>query len=56
MQRLTGHFRQVAWLNPTPEHAWSYSQSTAILRQLLRERMYPLTLEGLDSMTRALSR
>ncbi len=56
MERLTGHFRRVAWLNPTPEPAWGYSQSTAILRQLLEERMYPLTLDGLDRMTRALSR
>ena len=56
MQRLTGHFRRVAWLNPTPEHSWSYSQSTTILRQLLEERMYPLNLDGLDRMTRALSR
>ena len=56
MERLTGHFRRVAWLNPTPEPAWSYSQSTAILRQVLEERMYPMTLDGLDRMTRALSR
>ena len=56
MERLTGHFRRVAWLNPTPEPAWGYSQSNAILRQLLEERMYPMTLDGLDRMTRALSR
>ena len=56
IERLTGHFRRVAWLNPTPEPAWAYSQSTAILRQLLEERMYPMTLDGLDRMTRALSR
>ncbi len=56
VERLTGHFRRVAWLNPTPEPAWSYSQSTAILRQLLEQRMYPMTLDGLERMTRALSR
>ncbi len=55
MERLTGHFRRVAWLNSTPEPQWDYSQSTAILRQLLEERMYPMTLDGLDRMTRALS-
>ena len=56
IERLTGHFRRVAWLNPTPEAAWSYSQSTLILQQLLEGRMYALTLDGLDRMTRALSR
>ena len=54
--RLTGHFRRVAWLNPTPEPAWSYSASTALLQQMLEGRMYPLTLDGLDRMTRDLSR
>ena len=56
IERLTAHFRRVAWLNPTPQPAWSYSHSTAILQQLLEGRMYPLTLGGLDAMTRALSR
>ncbi len=56
IERLTGHFRRVAWLNPTPEPAWAYSQSTGILQQLLESRMYPMTLDGLDRMTRALSR
>ncbi len=56
IERLTGHFRRVAWLNPTPEPQWGYSQSTTILRQLVEERMYPMTLDGLDRMTRALSR
>ncbi len=56
IERLTGHFRRVAWLNPTPEPQWGHSQSTTILRQLLEERMYPMTLDGLDRLTRALSR
>ncbi len=56
IERLTGHFRRVAWLNPTAEPAWGYSQSTTMLQQLLEGRMYPMTLEGLDRMTRALSR
>ena len=56
IERMCGHFRRVAWLNPTPEPAWSYSQSTQMLEQLLEGRMYPLTLDGLDRMTRALSR
>ena len=56
IERITAHFRRVAWLNPTPEPAWSYSHSTAILQQLLEGRMYPMTLGGLARMTRALSR
>ena len=56
MEKLTGHFRRVAWLNPVPERAWDYSASTTLLNQLVEGRMYPMTLDGLDRMTRDLVR
>ncbi len=56
MEKLTGHFRRVAWLNPTPERAWDYSASTTLMNQLVEGRMYPMTLDGLDRMTRDLVR
>ncbi|HUN68133.1 MAG TPA: VWA domain-containing protein [Burkholderiales bacterium] len=56
MQRLLGHYRRSAWLNPTPQRAWVHAQSTTLVRQLMEGRMFPLTLEGLDAMTRELSR
>jgi uncharacterized protein with von Willebrand factor type A (vWA) domain len=55
MERLTGHFRSAAWLNPAQEQYWAYTQSINLLRDLMRHRMYPLTLSGLDAMTRELS-
>ncbi len=55
MQRVLGHFRSAAWLNPVPEAEWHYTHSVQLLRQVLAGRMYPLTLDGLDAMTRALS-
>ena len=56
MQRLTDHFPSAAWLNPTPEGYWGHSYSTRILKQLMDDRMYPLTLDGLDAAMRELSR
>ncbi|CAN5281574.1 VWA domain-containing protein [soil metagenome] len=56
MQRLTNTYPAAAWLNPTPKAHWSYSQSTMLLRGLMNERMYPLTLEGLDDAMRTLTR
>jgi uncharacterized protein with von Willebrand factor type A (vWA) domain len=56
MQRLTGHYRRSAWLNPSPPNSWGHTHSTALLRQLMEGRMFPLSLEGLDAMTRELSR
>ncbi len=45
-----------AWLNPQPEAQWGYTQSIGLLRQLMEGRMFPLTLGGLEAMTRELSR
>jgi len=56
LDRLTSHFRRAAWLNPTPERSWSYVQSITITRQLMEGRMFPLTPDGIDAMTRELSR
>ena len=56
MQRMTNVYPAAAWLNPVPEQYWGHSHSTKILRELMTDRMYPLTLEGLERATRALSR
>ena len=55
IERLTGHFRKSAWLNPSREEFWHYTHSIELLRQLMEGRMFPLTLSGLDDMTRELS-
>jgi uncharacterized protein with von Willebrand factor type A (vWA) domain len=56
MHRVTNTYPAAAWLNPVPEKHWGYSQSIAILRELMNGRMFPLTLEGLDDAMRELSR
>ncbi|MFN8772181.1 MAG: vWA domain-containing protein, partial [bacterium] len=48
MQRITQRFQRHAWLNPEPEDRWDYTASIGIVRQLLGDRMFPLTLDGLD--------
>ncbi len=56
LQRLFNTYPAAAWLNPEPEERWRYSQSNRIIRQLVSDRMYPLTLSGLDDAIRTLSR
>jgi uncharacterized protein with von Willebrand factor type A (vWA) domain len=55
MERLTGHFRKNAWLNPSREDYWRHTHSIELLRQIMENRMYPMTLSGLDDLTRELS-
>ena len=56
LNRLTGHFRKSVWLNPVLEAHWNYTPSIGLIRNLMAGRMYPLTLGGLESAAKELSR
>jgi len=56
MQRLLAVYPNAIWLNPQPEAVWNYHESIGITRQLMGDRMFPMTLEGLDSGMRLLSK
>jgi uncharacterized protein with von Willebrand factor type A (vWA) domain len=56
MARLTGHFRRSAWLNPMPEDAWGRYHSITLMQGVMERRMFPLTLGGIEAMTRELGR
>jgi hypothetical protein len=56
VERLTHTYPASVWLNPVSEEHWDYTQSIRMIRQLFGGRMYPLTLEGLDSAMRELVR
>jgi uncharacterized protein with von Willebrand factor type A (vWA) domain len=54
--RLTERFPKLVWINPSPQRTWDYTVSTQLLRQLVNDRMVPLTLAGLDEAMRKLTR
>ncbi|NDI86882.1 vWA domain-containing protein [Undibacterium crateris] len=56
IQRFTHTFPKTVWLNPEPEGLWQYRQSIAIMRQLISDRMFPVTLDGLARAMRLLSK
>jgi uncharacterized protein len=56
LQRVRETYPATVWLNPTPERQWSYSTSTKIIREIMQDAMYPLTLGGLDEAMRELTR
>ncbi|MEZ5630891.1 MAG: VWA domain-containing protein [Burkholderiaceae bacterium] len=56
LQRLTHAFPKFAWINPEPQGVWQYRQSIAVIQQLMGQRMYPLTLKGLEEAMRMLSK
>ena len=48
MQRICDTFDHLVWLNPTPKQHWEHTYSTRIVRELIDDRMYPLTVKGLE--------
>ena len=56
LQRLTHAFPKFAWINPEPLGVWQYRQSISVIQQLMSNRMYPLTLKGLEEAMRAMSK
>lgn len=53
-KRLTDAFPNNVWLNPDPEKNWDRRQSNQLTQQLIPNRMYPLTLGGLDKAIKTL--
>ncbi len=56
LKRLTDHFKHAAWLNPVPDTHWQYSSSVKIIQQLMNQRMFPLTVTGLEQAMKLLSK
>jgi uncharacterized protein with von Willebrand factor type A (vWA) domain len=56
LKRLLDVYQRAIWLNPQPEAYWDAYASIGIIRQLMGQRMFPLTLQGLEQGMRLLSR
>jgi hypothetical protein len=54
MKRLLAGYPHHAWLNPEPQERWKYTPSVRMTRELFEDRMFPLTLAGLDRAMRVL--
>ncbi len=54
MKRLLAAYPRHAWLNPEPRERWEFTPSIRIARELIEDRMFPLTLSGLDRAMRSL--
>ena len=54
LQRMLAVWPSAVWLNPEPVRRWEHTPSIGIVRELMEERMFPLTLEGLERATKEL--
>ncbi len=54
IKRLLKTYAKAIWLNPEPRQRWDYTPSVKIARDIMGDRMYPLTIAGLDDGIKAL--
>ena len=54
IKRLLNTYPKAIWLNPEPRARWDYTPSIKLARELMGDRMYPLTIAGLDEGIKAL--
>ncbi|MFN3853973.1 MAG: vWA domain-containing protein [Phreatobacter sp.] len=56
LKRVAAIYPSMVWLNPVKEKHWDYTHSIGMIRDLMENRMYPLTLDGLDKAMKELVR
>ncbi|MCR9129911.1 MAG: VWA domain-containing protein [Alphaproteobacteria bacterium] len=57
LRRITATYPHFVWLNPTPENWWPHTYSVQLIREIIGpDRMFPLTLEGVDKAMKELSK
>ena len=56
LRRLRETWPATIWINPLPRDHWRYTQSVQMIREIFEDRMFPMTLEGIGTAMRDLSR
>lgn len=56
LKRITAYFDKVAWLNPEHQGYWQYTQTIGLIRGIMEGHMYPMTLAGIEEMTKYMAR
>ena len=52
---MLNHFSKVAWLNPIDSDEWDYSQSIDYIRYLTKNKMFQLTIDGINKAVKFLT-
>lgn len=55
MSRITETFERLVWLNPVSKEYWEHNYSIELVRELVEERMFPLSYSGLEEAMAMLS-
>ncbi len=56
LKRALAQWPSAVWINPVPQQHWGYTHSIGMISEIMGGRMFPMTLAGLDAVTKELSR
>lgn len=56
LRRALDQWTSSVWINPIPEIRWQYSHSTSLIQQIFADRMYSMTLQGIEGAMKELTR
>jgi len=56
MRRLSDAYKNLAWVNPTPKDFWERSYSIELVKELIEDRMFPLSVKGLEDAMAVLTK
>ena len=54
LERLKNHYPDIVWFNPVPVKQWKYTESIGMVKEFMKDRMFPMTLSGLQQAIKAL--
>lgn len=52
LDRFKTQYPHIAWLNPVPKEYWKYTQSIGMLERFFENKMYPMTVAGIEEAMR----
>ena len=54
-ERFKDTYERIVWLNPSPIDSWGYTSSIQLSNKLVDNKMYPLTIAGLEDAMKYLA-
>jgi len=56
LARARAQWPDAVWINPLREAYWPHTQSVGMIREIFEDRMYPMTLKGIEAAMKELGR
>ena len=56
MKKLLNHFNKAVWLNPMESNHWNWTPSVKIIEKIVQDKMFTLSISGIENAMTELSK